>query len=160
MSVFFMGKNRKHSLVKDRKCINFTPSSLCELTEACVLIMSGWALFLPCFVYICAWCQLRSLVPFPNSMAGSTADDTEQRSHQLPFMLPSVTLWGSDVRHAKCQQHSATRCTSSHFADLKSVASVHVKDENTHISSSALLLKCCVFITLQLFTCLILLKRM
>lgn len=39
-------------------------------------------------------------------------------------------LRGSEVRQAKCQQHSANRCTSSsHSADLKSVASIWVKAE-------------------------------
>lgn len=38
-------------------------------------------------------------------------------------------LWGSEVWRAKCEQHSATRCTSSHSADLKSVTSILEKEE-------------------------------
>lgn len=103
--------------------------TLCGLTEACVLIM-------PC-MYVCTWCQLRSVVPSPNSMVASREDDTEQRSHQLPFVLPAVTLPQSArfrSERAKCQQHSATRCTSS--ADLKGVASIWGKAENTHRHSA------------------------
>lgn len=46
-------------------------------------------------------------------------------------------LRGSEVRQAKCQQHSATRCTSSHSADLKSVASIWGKAEKKTCARSA-----------------------
>lgn len=46
-------------------------------------------------------------------------------------------LQGSEVRQAKCQQHSATRCTSSHSADLKSVASIWGKAEKKTCARSA-----------------------
>lgn len=77
--------------------------TLCGLTEACVLIMSGRGsifatLFFASFVYVRTRCQLRSVVPSPNSMVESMADDTEQRSHQLPFVLPAVTLPQTSTR--------------------------------------------------------------
>lgn len=34
----------------------------------------------------------------PNSLLESTVDDTEQRSYQLPFMLPAVTLPQTSTR--------------------------------------------------------------
>lgn len=54
-------------------------------------------------------------------------------------------LWGSEVRRAKCEQHSATRCTSSHSADLKSVASIWEKEEKIlkHSPHPCLLYFCC-----------------
>lgn len=42
--------------------------------------------------------QLRSVLPSLKNMVESTADDTEQRSHQLPFMLPAVTLPQTSTR--------------------------------------------------------------
>lgn len=123
--------------------------SLCGLTEACVLIMSGWALFLPCFVYICAWCQLRSVVPSPNSMAESTAVGTEQRSYQLQFMLPSVTLPQMSMRfRSAASRVPATFCNPLHFLALcwpYKYGLNLAKVENTQVSFSssfAPLLKC------------------
>lgn len=41
---------------------------------------------------------LSSAVPEKKNMVASTSDDTEQRSHQLPFMLPAVTLPQTSTR--------------------------------------------------------------
>lgn len=143
--------------------------TLCGLTEACVLIMSGWALFLPCFVYICAWCQLRSVVPSPNSMAESTAVGTEQRSYQLQFMLPSVTLPRMSMRfRSAASRVPATFCNPLHFLALCWPYKYGLNLGEGWKHTSILLLLFCTsaemhfsffffLITLQIFTILILL---
>ena len=88
------------------------------------------------FVWICACCQLRSVVPSPDSVwwraRRMTRNNGAINSHLRFLRWPCHRrLRGSEVRRAKCQQHSATRCTSSHSADLKSVASIWRKAENT-----------------------------
>lgn len=76
-------------------------------------------------------------MPSPNSVwwraRRMTRNNGAINSHLCFLRWPCHRrLRGSEVRQAKCQQHSATRCTSSHSADLKSVASIWRKAENTH----------------------------
>lgn len=138
----------------------FPIATLCGLTEACVLIMSTSALFLPpphththvfstspsSFLHIRR--QLRSVVPSLKKKIWwrarrMTRNNGAINSHLCFLRWPCHRrLRGSEVRQAKCQQHSATRCTSSHSADLKSVASIWGKAEKKHARVLLLLLRC------------------
>lgn len=129
--------------------------TLCALAEACVLIMSGRALFLPRFFNTA--CLLLCTYVHDVSCAQScrpwivwwrarrmTRNNGAINSHLcFPRWPCHRRLRGSEVRRAKCQQHSATRCTSSHSADLKSVASIWGKAENAHKPAAPpILLQC------------------
>lgn len=133
--------------------------TLCGLTEACVLIMSTSALFFaPPHTHTRVFNIAFLLSSHTTSAALSSAVPEKKiwwrarrmtrnngaiNSHLCFLRWPCHRrLRGSEVRQAKCQQHSATRCTSSHSADLKSVASIWGKAEKKHARVLLLLLRC------------------
>lgn len=130
--------------------------TLCGLTEACVLITSTSALFFAppyththTHVFNIAFllsshttsAALSSAVPEKKiwwRARRMTRNNGAINSHLCFLRWPCHRrLRGSEVRQAKCQQHSATCCTSSHSADLKSVASIWGKAEKKTCARSA-----------------------